>query len=362
MNPIKKLLGIFKRDKYKVLTDINPDVEDNIIIKEQSKKIQALEGQLSKIVADKKLKEVKKLDEEAEINLIKELREGAINIKKKKYGDYFLLSSFFKKTKLGKIKNREIELSDRNDFKVFDYFKDFVILNNGHLGILGESGEIWSEGETIDNIIFKPETLGNQLRRKRILLPYDKDFNFIPDLEKIKVPEISYDEKEDKWSVSEERIQPFINLLIERDKKIFNLKKEKEHHEQVMTDLRNSIKDEQLAKESWKIQAESIKSQLSIAIENERQITNIVGSLNRDFITAQEQKEISDNLKEKYSEALNKIIEELEEEKSQTTERRKKDELQRDMEWMIKKMPKQEVVMQSEETTKRPLINPGTKI
>ena len=371
MNPIKSFFRWMTNAdvKERILTEFNPDIESKdeeikkllLVTKELYKKNQSLEGQLSKIIANKKSKETEQLNKIEDIELIKELKENSKEIERKKYDGSFALIELFKELRDNKKFRENFELVDRNDKKVFDIFYSFVILPNGNIGIQGRSGEIWSEGRTLNEVLFKPETIKNQIRRKRLLLPYDENYNYIPDLEKLETKEITYNEKDEIWEISDERTKPFISCLIERDKSIHQLRKDKAHHEQVITDFREKLKDMELAKESWKNQVEFNKSQLHLALDNEKQTTAVLGRLQRDLVVSQQQKEISDELKDKLRIALDKIVEELEENLSQTTERRKKDEVMRDLEWAKTILPEKTTVIE-EEKLERPKITPGEVI
>lgn len=336
----------------KILTPYNPDVEENIIIKEQAKKIQALEGQISKIRADKVREKVIRDNVSSEIELIEELQKKSQSIEREKYHRPFSLLAFYKRLLTNKNFAEKLELVDKDDKKVFDKFKTFVILDNGSIAIMGKSGEVWAEGNNLDEIIFKPETFKNQIRRGRITLPYDENFNYIPDLEKVMMPEMSYDEEEDKWNISEERLVPFKEMIIDRDKRIFELREDKKFNEQTIADLRNKVREIDLAVRSWKSQAETSKAELSIALESARDTSSKMAEINRNYVVAQEQKLIVDNLNEKLNNILDKLAEQLEDEKSKTALRLAKDEIQADIGWARTQIPKEihnTIVQESDE-------------
>lgn len=344
------LFGRKKKDRF--LTSIPEDkIEDNKIIKEQAKYIQSLEAQLSKKDAKERQKKVKQKNIQDDIDLIKELEKKQIEIDKKPFKNSYNIGKLFSKLVKDKKFAKTLEIVDKDDNRVFDIFKTFKILNNGEIAIQGKSGEIWAHGPTLNHIIFKPETLKNQIKRKRILLPYDKNFNFIPDLEKWTIPEISYDERDNSYHESEERKIYIKDKFIELDKENRKLKEDKEHKEQVIADLRNKLQDVELAKKSWKSQAENSQSELSIALENGREAINKIGELHRNLATAQGQKLLSDKINDIYDDAFEKILKELEDEKAQTTLRRIRDEVQTDVEWAKKQFPveKHTTIIESKE-------------
>jgi len=348
-NLLKFYVWLFnkKKPKDRILTRTNPDQETNQTILEQAKFIQSLEAQLSDVQAGKREKKVTKQNKEEEIELIKELTSKSKEIKKKKYANSYSLMNLYKRILTNKKFAEKLEICDKDDKVVFDKFKTFIIIDNGDrpakLGILGKSGEVWAEGSCLHEIIFKPETIRNQIKRGRILLPYDEKFNYVPDLEKLQMPEISLDD-DGKFNVSEERIRPFKQMIIERDTKIFELRKDKEHKEQLISDLRNSNRDLELAKNSWKSNAENAQSELSLSLANSTQHMNKVGEITRNLAMAQEQKMLSDEIKDKHESANEELMNQLEEDKSKTSLRRAKDEVQRDLETAKKFVPKEKEV------------------
>lgn len=348
--------------KDRILTQINPDIEENKVIKEQAKKIQSLEGQLSEIMAKRREKKVGNINLQEDMNLILELEKKQQEIEKNKYKGAYDLFKLAEKLKSNKKFASKFEIVDKDDNRVFDKFGTIVILKDGKLAIKGKSGEVWSEGYKISDIIFKPETLRNQVRRGRLLMPYDEGYNRILDLENIEMPELSYDEEDGKWNESEERFKKIKEMIIERDKHIQELREDKEHHEQTIADLRNQIKDIDLAKESWKSQAGNSQAELSVALNNAREISQRLGQLDRDLTMAQGQKELADQIKERYEEAMDELLNQMEDEKSKNMLRRAKDEIQRDIAWARQQIPKEIHTTIVDKEEEKPMIKPGERL
>lgn len=331
------------REKY--LTTISEgDIKKNKIIKELTKKNKSLEAQISKTIADKRHQKVERQNIFDEIELAKELAEKSEEIKLEQEKAVFNFLPFFKKLITNKKFANSLELCDKDDETVIDNFGTIKVMDNDDIAIYGKSGELWSRGKELSDIIFKPRTLGNQIRRRRILLPFDKNFKFVPDLETYEIPEMSYnpDGKEDeKWNISEERIKPIKIMIQERDEKIHVLRKDKEHLEQVIADLRIRKQDEELAKNSWKAQAQKNQTQLSIALKNEQQAMSMLHQGDRDLTKAKEQKQIAEDSRDVHEEANEKLLEELQDEESQSNRRKTKDEAQYDIQWAKQQVPKE---------------------
>ncbi len=338
----QKILRSFKK-KDRILHEISEeDIERSKKIKAQAKYIQSLEAQISKRQAQDRLKKVKEIDTNEEIDLIKQLEKKEEELKLKKLKNAFDLSKLFKKLENKKFRDR-FEIADKDDKAVFDKFKTFLILDNGNIAIQGKSGEVWADGSTLRQVIHKPESIKNQIRRGRLLLPFDENFKTIPDFENLEMPEMSYNEEEDNWNISEERIKKVKEMIMERDYLITELREDKEKNEQTIADMRNKIQDQSLAINNWKKQTENSQAELSIAMKNDKEMSKKFYQMDRDLSVSQEQKLLSDDIKEKYDTALKSVLNELEDEKSRTAIRKAMQQVWNDIREARKMIPKIEI-------------------
>jgi len=332
MNPIKKAVRGFgkwvinkksKPSRDRVKTYFGDEVEQSIREKELIKKVAGLEGQLSKIQADKRIKKVDDKNLIDELGLINEIKDKSNEIEHKKHDGTFSLGAIA--IKLSENKKLKIEIVDKDDSRKFDYFKDFVVMNNGNIGIRGKSGEVWAEGKELSDIIWKPETLKNQFKRKRIQMCYDKDFKFIPDLEKLMMPEIGYDEDSEEFFESERDMRPFKEMLMERTQEINKLTERNAYLDKV-TELKN--KKIQQIEQSWTIlkqRSEIADSETSKAIGSTIDSLKAIGSMARENAVLQDQKLTSDELTEKKDLIINALMDTLEDEEGRTAQQKAKD-------------------------------------
>lgn len=323
--------------KDRLLTTFGEETEWNQEKKELIKKNKALEGQLSKIQADGRKKAIGDKDILEEIDLIKELKEKSDVIEQKKYEGLFSLNSLF--LKLSKNKNFKVELTDKDDSKVFDYFKSFVVMPNGNIGIQGKSGEVWADGKTLNNIIWKPETIGTQVRRKRIQLAYDKDFQYIPDLEKLMMPEIKYDESDGEFYESEQVMRPFKEMLIERTKEIHSLLEDKAHLEKTNELFHKKIQQIEQAFKVLKQRSEIADSETTKAIGTTIDSLRAIGSISRENAVLQDENLTIRELKEKGESIIEKLMETLEDEESKISAQKAKDDWQQMFQFAQKNAP-----------------------
>jgi len=323
-NLIKNLFKKVPSDR--ILTSLDADKEESQKVKELMELVRSYESQLSHIMAQRRGKKIEQIDKEDDITLIKKLDKENERLKNQNYeGSYdfmFLFRRLIKDKKFAK----KLEICDKDDNIVFDKFKTFRILNDGSLAIQGMSGTIWSEGSSLNYVIWKPETLRNQIRRGRILIPYDSEMNPVIDIENEEIEEMSLDPKDDKWNISEERMKKIKVSIREKDSIINNLKIDKKYHEQTISDMRNKIQDLELAKNKWKNNAENSQSELSVAMQGHNEILKKLGQLDRDLVISQDQKQLIEQMKEKIEEKFKKVLDKLTNKDSQEAIENARDE------------------------------------
>jgi len=313
--------------REKILTEFNDETEWNQEKKELIKRNKALEGQLSKIQADqrKKVHEDKNLIDELE--LVKGLKEKSDEIEHKKHEGLYSLNSLF--LKLSNNKKFKVEIVDKDDSYRFDYFKDFVVLPNGNIGIRGKSGEVWAEGKTLSDIIWKPETIKNQIKRKRIQMCYDKNFKYIPDLEKMLMPELKYDEDDNEFYESEQVRRPFKEMLIELTKENHELIEDKSYLEKTNELMHKKIKRIEQSLSILTQRSEIADSETSKALQTSIDSLKAIGQITRDNAILQDQKLTGDELLANKEVIINSLSETLEDDESKTANQKAEDSWQR---------------------------------
>lgn len=349
---LNKIINFFSVDKKKdrVLTHLNPDIEENKIIKEQAKKIQSLQSEKSEGIAIKREKKELEKQKGHELDFLKELKKKEIKLKKQETEGIFELNKIF--DYVVKHKKKELELTDKDDKKVFDYFKSFVVMPNGiDIGIRGKSGEVWAYGNTINHIIFKPESLKNHIRRGRIPLPYDEEGNFIPDLEKIFMREIKVDEKTGEARESDVLMLPVKQMIISRERENSRLRKDKEYLEKLNNSLSNKLKEFERSFEILKTKGNLNDSELSIALKGVLEQSKSIGSMVRTNANLEQQKLMAEEMKESFENLFDKHINEYSDDKTKTALRKAKDEWIRDFQ-MAEKYGRKTVINQGVEESK----------
>lgn len=360
-----------KKTRERILRDISEDsLKSDKEKNAQAKYIQALETQVSKFSAEKRHKQVDEINTQDDLDLIEKLKEEQKRLEKEKYMNSYDLMLLFRK--LIKNKNNfanKLEISDKNDVHIFDKFKTIRILKNGYLAIQGRSGEIWAEGPRIEHIIHKPESLKNQIRRGRILIPYNEDLRFVPDLENYEMEEMSYnpeaENESERWNISEERFKKVKEMIMERDELINQLREDKEKNEQTIADLRRKNQDLKLSMKSWQTQAETNQSNLSAALDHEKQMSQRLLSVDRDLAIAQEQKKLTEEENKALETAYGSVVEELEDDKSKSERRKAKDEVHTDLAMAKKLVPEQIIkTIENEQEIEKEVIRakPGEKL
>ncbi len=346
---LKKIFKIFvgikkKKKADRVLTSLNPDEKDNKVIKELFKKISSQEQQLSEISVKKKEKDLEKEEFLSDLRLVKELKEKSKRIESKGNKNFYELSKIY--FYLKKYKNAKIDITDRDDEVVFDLFDNFGFVGD-QFAIRGKSGKIWSLGKNLNYVIYKPESIRNHLKRKKIPIPYDKDLKPVPDLDKMLMGELKYDGEEDSFRESEEFVRPIRKIFQDKERKIYSLLKDKEYHESLIIQLTNNFKKLEREIEVHKLEAKVSNSGLSDALLSLRELSNQIGNTVRQNTLLVHGKLSSDEIIEKYEVVFKRLLDEMEDEKAKTAIRRAKDELHSDLQF-TQKLDKKPIVVNVE--------------
>lgn len=310
-------------------------------VRELSKKLQSYDAQLSKISAEKEREKEKGREGEEDEIIIGELKRQRKEIETKKMGDVVS----FRKIYLQLFKNKKyknIEVVDRDDKTVLGYFKDFVVLpTNGMIGLQNTEDRIMSYGPTLRQVIYKPESLANQFRRKRILLPCNENYEFIPDIEEIEMPECIYDPYKGKIKWARIRKKPLKDMIKEREEII----KEKEDYvEKIEQDKVDLVRDTRDLKRALKVQkniSENSQSELSMAMDKSIQFEQKIGELQMRVIQLQEVKNINEKLISSLERINEELLEQTEEMGTQTEFRRALTTVKNTIDWARDKIPRE---------------------
>jgi hypothetical protein len=313
MNPIKSffrwLFNINKEVTFPISEEL---IERDSIVRELSKKIQSQEAQLSKIKAEDNLKKQLSKEEESKKEIIEDLIRQNEQKRMELFKDATSLEKIYKKLSNPKFK-REIELSDKNDKVIFGNFHDIVILSNGFLGIQDTEGRVIAYGPTLRHIIYKPESIANQFRRKRILLPCNENGIFFPDIEEQEMPECIYDDETGniKWATI--RTKPLRQMIEEREKKIRSDAQYIEKIEQDKIDLVKKNRDLERALRLESNSSETAQTELSKAMDKSIQFERRIGDLQMRVIRLQEMKNINDTMVQSLENINSNLLEKAEE-------------------------------------------------
>lgn len=313
-------------------------IKDNKIINELVKKLKSRDAELSRVKADQNLKAQDQQESSEMDNMAEELQRQSSNLKKKRYGGATSLKDIFLSLDKKNYRNK-VEITDKNDKRIFGIFGNICVLNNGHLGLQDNNGRILAQGPTMRHIIYKPESLGNQMRRKRILMPCDENHIFYPDIEEIELPETIYDEKEGKIKWATVRKKPLKQLVQEKDEIIRDSHNYIEKIEQDKVDLVNKNRDLERALRVQKNMAENSQSELSKAMDKSIQFEQKMHGLQMRVIGLQEMKNINEKLIDGIKSINLELLEKVQEVGGKTEFTKALDMVQNLMSWAKDKLP-----------------------
>ncbi len=341
---------------------LDPDLIDrDKLVNVMAKKLQSQDAQLSKIYADQNLKQQQLNQEDFDREQIQELNRQEKESKKDKFeGTIFLRDAYKNILFKNKLYNK-IQLTDRDGKKSFGRFGDFVLIPNIGFGITErDSNNIISYGPTLDHIIYKPESIGNQLMLGQIRLPIDENFQHLPDIEKVKVPECMRDDEtgEIVWAKVAEK--PLLEMVQEKEDTISEQQLYIEKIEYDKVDLVSKNRDLSRALGIEQNTSETSQTELSKAMDKSFQFEQKIGGLQMRVIQMQAMKVINDKLIETLEKVKGELLEKLELEGSSTALRKAKDEVQQMITWAKDKIGKTVIV--KEETEKEEVKKVGSRV
>jgi len=325
MGIISKLLG--RKDK-KIYMNLNEEtIKNNEIIQAQQKKIVSQEAQLKKISAKEKENKEKEKNKNKQNEINKSLKEQKLDLEATRHGKVIKLSKFYydmfvkNKNKPGgpyyiKRLKRYLEITDKNDEVILGKFGDFGIMSGGKLCVIDTDGEIQSAGNTLPQIIFKPESFENQIKRGHIKLPVDKNNNWIEDIDYVEFPEpLNYKFNEEgnihiEWSKIKRKTVR--DIIADKLTEINGLAQELEYAENVNVKIKNELDSVKRALRIFESQGDSAQTELSKSINNINQIGMRFGDVYSQNTKLLELKSTYENLLDRKDEVINNVLKKIE--------------------------------------------------
>jgi len=348
MNTLQKFGSwLFNLDESRASTTYPLDqdlIERDSLVNALSKKLQSQDAQISKFLAEEKLKKEKLKQEDFDKDQINELKRQSVESKKKMFDGTIFFRDIYRNVLFKKKIYNKMELTDRNDKVIFGKFGDFVYIPNIGFGIVERnSNKIVSYGPTLDHVIYKPDGLGNQLRRGRILLPVDENFQHLPDIEKVSIPECMRDEEGGiVWAKVAEK--PLLEMVQDKEEEISEFQIYIEKLEKDKIKLVSENRDLRRALSLVQNTSENSQSQLSQAMDKSIQFEQKIGGLQMRVIKMQEVQNINDKLIDALENINDNLLRKVEDELSETAKRKARDELQNIISWAKEQIGKTTII------------------
>lgn len=306
-------------------------IERDETVRELVKQLQSRDAQLSNISAQNREKALRESEVDINQEAIKELIEQKRRIDEKKYLGSFSWKKFWYKYLNDKKFRGELEICDKDDSIIFGKFGDFVVLPDGRQGITDSEDNLIGYGNTLRHFIWKPESLDNQMKRKRILLSCDKNHLFFPDIEEILLPECTYVNGKIRWAKVSEK--PLKQLIIDREKRIAQDSSYIERLEQTKAELvkKNRVLEREIT--IARNNKETETTELSKAINLQKQYYKRIGTLQKKIVILTGMKESLDEMRRKLEGINKRLIEKIDEMGAKTKFREVLGTVQSMIEW-----------------------------
>lgn len=273
------------------------DNECQVQNKAKDSEIGSLKGQLAKRIAeDMKAKDLEKSRNKKQ-EIIKDLESQKLKISKERFGEIVDLGRFFTDVYNGKVK---IDVTDCDDRNIFGQLSKFVISSKtGNVMFLDPYNNVISIGN-MSGLILKPETIGNQLKRKRILTPRDENFNMVRNIEDLEVGKLTFNEDEELtddegnyiiengkkvkgvWHETEFEKIKVREYLIEQEERIRDLADKNKILEISQVNQKRKIDDLNQTLQVFKLQKDNVNMELTNALNISNQAMTQIGDFQRE--------------------------------------------------------------------------------
>jgi hypothetical protein len=352
---------LFNRKRERIVYPLDPSlIKNEKIVNELQKKVMTLESQLSEYKAIERQNRDANAQKNEDKENIEYLKKQETDIKDKKFGKAIGLKNFYKEFLLNRKFRDSLEITDKDDTEVLGKFGDFVILSNGNMGVTDTHGNILSYGKNLRSVIYKPESLLNQLRRKRILIPCDRNGTFYPDVEQVEVPELSYLDGQFKWAKM--RSRPFKEALIEKQKMINELSEHINLTEQENVDLKRDLEDKNRAIKVYMNQSDNSKTELSKSMDKSIQFEQKIGDMQMKIVDLMQLKTMNEKIISSIENINAELLVKVEELGVKPQMLKVQDAVKDLIEWAKTNVPKSITQVMPEQKEEKPAIQPGQRV
>jgi hypothetical protein len=343
--------------------DITEDVRFKAVLQE----LATVKGQLGRAFVEKRKEHEEKKEEKKEQEIIKDLNEQKKKINSERFGETISLGkmflNYFRIDGAGKIvPKRIIEVTDKDDTEIFGQLGDIQIsTKTGYMMITDKHSNVLAMSP-FRGLIYKPESLGNQIRRGRITLLQDKDRNPIVDVENMMVGDVILDEDKKEWQETEELKKKVKDLLIEKENQIRDFQLKIERYEVAQVEQRRLIVQYEKTLRIYASKSQNLDSELSKVINQNIQMITQLGEIAKKTAHLSQQKALTEDLKDTTEEINKQLLGKYERAGSQTHAEEIKEQWFGDAERFKTLLPETINVQAPEEKPEKEMPQPGEVI
>jgi len=329
--------------------------------KAMQQEIATLKAQLGKVIAgeNKQKEEEKNRDKEKEVK--KDLTEQREKLDKELIEDNISLVKLFKNIRLS-----DLDITDKDGVQVFGKLGDWQVVTKGKLAGLmclkDQYGNVISVSRSIDRLIYKPEGLGEQIKRKHIKIPKYADMSPLIDYEDLEVNDIFYDEESKEYKETIVYKKKFKEIMIEKEKNIREQGGYIERLESAQKIQTFTINDLKRSLEQYKNKEQTLNTELSTVSKTQMQLIANLGDYQRKVANLTELKAVNETMKETYQNIIEKLLEKIKNMGDIDLYTRIKTEVYNDMEAMKKLLPETVIEQREPEKVEVQVPQPGQNI
>src|SRR6185503_5374287 len=224
------------------------------------------------------------------------------------------------------------------------------------------NGNVISYGKQLSHVFYKPDSLENQIRRGRILTPYDKDYNIVPDMEEVEIPEKIFHQEEQRFYETRILTKKIKAQLIEKDKEIRERTDYAQALEHTNLKLNQKLNDALRTLSFLQNSTDNSQSELSKAMDKSMQFEVKVGDMQRKIVQLTEMKAHNEETILRMEAVIDKLLAKVEEMGDKSDFRKALETVKEVIDYAKTRLPKT-ITIQSpaEEKPREPTI-PGGKM
>ena len=311
------------KSKKEVALPLDPEkIRRDQTIRGLTQQVQSLQAQLSQIYAEKKESKEKQIKEDKEKLIKEKLTEQETEITKSSFEDATSFNQFFYQLFNNKRFRDELKICSYDFGKEFGNFGEIGVLKDGSMFMSDSNGNILSRGMSPSQLIWKAGSLHNYVKMGKIPLPRDREYKMVIDSDEVEVSPIQWDEEKEEYQLTTKAKQRAIDLLIEKDRELREVKSYAEKVEEINLGLNRELEQFKSNTKLLKNHNENLQADSTATMDKILQFNTMMNQNQAKITHLTEQTALYESILRRYEDTNKNILQQLEEAGDKTLFRR----------------------------------------